>query len=592
MTRPDGSSGESTTGGSTTRGGPGPLLVVLAALWMLVSAGTASAATPPGPPFPQPEPDRAVYDLAGIFSPSTIATAESIIDGIETRTGAEIIVYSQDAGYDGITTDETLERVVALIDQWGVGRAGFDDGAAIFFDLEPNLRHGQVQIYGAPGYEAAYLSNGERQALFDDEMLPLLRGADFDGALLVALERMDASATPEHAQRLELARQLNAAVGLVGAPVIFLGLVGSALFAWRRYGDDPVYLDDPSILMPAPPPDLTAASGALVVDGTSSRRALTTALLDLASRGLIAFREEPSLLRTKLGVDVDPPPGDALVEAHRARNARRPMSTAEELALRDLRSLGASKDGYIEPDELPAFGSSVARFDRALEGHVVERGWFREKPSKAVARWRIRGSLALILGLSGVVGGLSVPMSGLVMLGVAGIGAGIVLLVIARSMPAVTMPGAMIRAMLAAYRRTLKKTMDGARSMDDVVRDAGLRWLDTPDQAIVWGTALGLQDEIEKVLERSLDDVREGRATVSPYFPAWYGSQSGASFAEGGSPGSGASLFSSSGIPNIGSMMSALGTIGNSPSSSGGSSGGGFSGGSSGGGGGGSGGGF
>ena len=55
--------------------------------------------------------------------------------------------------------------------------------------------------------------------------------------------------------------------------------------------------------------------------------------------------------------------------------------------------------------------------------------------------------------------------------------------------------------------------------------------------------------------------------------------------------GSGGSIFSDSGIPDLGGMMSALGTIGNSPSSSG-SGGGGFSGGGGGGGGGGAGGGF
>ena len=76
-------------------------------------------------------------------------------------------------------------------------------------------------------------------------------------------------------------------------------------------------------------------------------------------------------------------------------------------------------------------------------------------------------------------------------------------------MPAVTMPGAMIRAMLAAYRRTLQKTMEQARSMQQVVDEAGLDWLETPDQAVVWGTALGLQGEIEEVLKRSLEDVRD-----------------------------------------------------------------------------------
>jgi hypothetical protein len=153
------------------------------------------------------------------------------------------------------------------------------------------------------------------------------------------------------------------------------------------------------------------------------------------------------------------------------------------------------------------------------------------------------------------------------------------------------MTGAMIRAMLAAYRRTLQKTMAQARSMQQVVDGAGLAWLDTPDQAVVWGTALGLQHEIEGVLSRSLEDVREGRSVgVFPYFPVWYQTSSGAPFLGSGAGGSGGSLFSDSGIPDLGGMMSTLGTIGNSPSSSGG--GGGFSGGGSGGGGGGAGGGF
>jgi hypothetical protein len=134
--------------------------------------------------------------------------------------------------------------------------------------------------------------------------------------------------------------------------------------------------------------------------------------------------------------------------------------------------------------------------------------------------------------------------------------------------------------------------MAQARSMQQVVDEAGLDWLDTPDQAVVWGTALGLQSEIEGVLSRSLEDVKEGRATgVVPYFPAWYQSSSGSPFMGSAASGSGGGIFSDSGIPDVGGMMSALGTIGNSPSSSG-NGGGGFGGGSSGGGGGGAGGGF
>ncbi len=201
------------------------------------------------------------------------------------------------------------------------------------------------------------------------------------------------------------------------------------------------------------------------------------------------------------------------------------------------------------------------------------------------------------MGVVAIIAGLNVPSNGLLLIGIGLAIAAVIVGLLARSMPAVTLPGAMIRAMLAAYRRTLKKTMDQARSMDQVVAEAGLPWLETPDQVVVWGTALGLHEEIEDVLGRAVEDQREGRVTPGGvWLPTWYGSGSGsgatafASDFAGGADGSGG-LFSNGGIPDFGGMMSSLGTIGNSPSSSGGSGGGGFSGGGSGGGGGGSGGG-
>jgi uncharacterized membrane protein YgcG len=549
-----------------------------------------------GPPFPPPIDGQAVYDEAGILSDVAIADAEATIDAIEARTAAEIVVYTQLVDF-GVTTAETESRARALIDQWGVGRRGFDDGLAIFFDIDPSLEHGQVQLYAAPGFEATFLTNSERQAIFEDDMLPFLRAADFDGALGVALERIDAAATPENADRLQAGRQINAVLGLVGAPIAFMGLAGWAYMSWRRFGKDPVYLDDPSILMPAPPPDLTAASGAFLMDGRTSRRALTTAMLDLASRGLIAFREDRGLLgiSDKVGIDVGPPTLDPVEEARRARNARRPIGPAEEWALSELRDLSSDAgDGYIDADELPKFGSAVSLFDSKLESHVVQKGWMVEKPSKVVGRWAGKGVLVIVAGGIALIAGINVPIAGLAAVGVATIAGGIVIIGFARGMPSVTMPGAMVRAMLAAYRRTLQKTMEQARSMQQVVDEAGLDWLDTPDQAVVWGTALGLQREIEQVLERTLEDVRDQPSMASAtYFPAWYRTSDGSSFTRGVASGGGGSIFSGSAVPNIGGMMSALGTIGNSPASSGGDGGGGgFCGGSSGGGGGGSGGGF
>jgi hypothetical protein len=300
----------------------------------------------------------------------------------------------------------------------------------------------------------------------------------------------------------------------------------------------------------------------------------------------------------KVGIDLHPESPDPEILARRRLNDARPLGPAERLVQARLESIGGS-DGRIEPDKLLELGPSVAAFDKALEAEVVARGWFREKPSAAVGRWVARAAIALVVGLVAAVAGLNVPSNGLLLVGIAFVIGAVVMGILARSMPAVSLPGAMIRAMLAAYRRTLKKTMDQARSMDQVVAESGLTWLETPDQAVVWATALGLHDEIETVLGRSLEDQREGRvAAGSVWLPLWYGSSigNGAGSASGDFAGAGAGsggLFSSSSVPDFGGMMSALGSIGNSPSSSGGGGGGGgFGGGGSGGGGGGSGGGF
>jgi hypothetical protein len=188
-------------------------------------------------------------------------------------------------------------------------------------------------------------------------------------------------------------------------------------------------------------------------------------------------------------------------------------------------------------------------------------------------------------------------MSGAVLLGGALVLGGAGTFLFARAMSQRTPNGAYVDAMLTAYRRTLQKTMEQARSMSEVVAQPEVATLaDTPDKAVVWGLALGLQDEVATVLARGLEEQRA--ATGSPagaYYPIWLGSTPGSAWsgstagdlAGGVSYGSG-SVFSGSAMPDIGGMFSALGSVGSSPPSSSSSSGGGggFSGGGSSGGGG------
>jgi uncharacterized membrane protein YgcG len=276
-------------------------LASVALIALLVFPALALAESPnAGPPYPEPTNDVVVYDYADILSPETEARATQIITGIEQHTGAEVVVYTQYK--PGSTDSTTADDALALINQWGVGRKGYDDGLAIMWNttrsqcLPDESGNGRIQLYAAPGYAAAYLSNSERQSIFDNDMVPLLTQCDEDGALLAALAKIDAAATPGHANMLATARIIDASVGLIGAPLILVLLVGWAGSSWLRYGKDPVYLDDPSILMPAPPTDLTAASAAVVWEGRTSRRALTTAMLDLASRGELSFKPEEGLL--------------------------------------------------------------------------------------------------------------------------------------------------------------------------------------------------------------------------------------------------------------------------------------------------------
>src|SRR5262245_6953728 len=128
------------------------VLIALAGPWV---AAVAAA----GPPFPDPENDRAVYDTAEVFKESTRAQVEQTIDAIEQRTGAEVVVYTQTVPCCQ-TPEEAASDARALMDQWGVGRRGFDDGLVILFNLnEGDTCHGQVQLYAGPGFQSRFLTN-------------------------------------------------------------------------------------------------------------------------------------------------------------------------------------------------------------------------------------------------------------------------------------------------------------------------------------------------------------------------------------------------------------------------------------------------
>jgi uncharacterized membrane protein YgcG len=533
--------------------------------------------------FPDPVENQAVYDPAGALDADVERALEVQVDAIEQRSGAEIAIYVQTDG--SATEDSNKAAAQALLDQWGVGRAGFDDGLVWLISFQPGLEHGVVSYYAGAGFLRGYLSQGDLQSVLDDVILPAAAQRQLGGGLISAVQLIDTAITPGATDRLNLLRQVNAVIGIIGAPLAFLVIVGLVFFAWRREGDDPEVLDSPSILMAGPPADMTPPLATVVREGKATQHSINTLLMELASTGRIAFQNLDRADKVKSDDEPNPLLDPAIEIRDEAPTGGR-LGTAERDAW-DLLRQQALASGIISRERLWELNDLLKASRNRLEADVVRLGWFTRRPSTLITRWSFIGIGEMALGGLFVLGGFLIPMSGLTLLGAAtGVG-GLVTWLIGQAMSQRTPNGAYVDAMLKAFRRTLQKTMEQARSMEQVVADPTVKLLaDTPDRAVVWGFALGLHDEVAKVLERTLEDnARDPSTATGAYYPLWLGGSPSSSLDAGMAGGS---LFSGSGMPDIGGMFSAVGSIGSSPASSS-SGGGGFGGGGSSGGGGGSG---
>lgn len=560
-------------------------LVLLALL-----AGASLAA---GPPFPEPETGRAVYDEAGVLRGEVVAEVESRIDAIEAAVGAEIVVYTQVD--PGISEDENLANARALIDQWGIGRAGFDDGLVLLVGLNEDRVHGKVSLYGGSGFISQHIDEDGLQSIIDGRFVPPAADGDLNTATLDTIGAIQERMAPDTVP-LTVARIVNAALGIIVAPLILILSLGLAWSRWRREGDDPELIDSPSILMAGPPAEMTPPLATVVRNGTANQHSINTLLAELASTGRLEFHNLDRVREVRSDDEPDPLT-DPAIEVHAGHGDDDDLAAPERQAWSSLRSL-AGGNGTLRREKLWRVNSELDDVKETLEAETVRLGWLARMPGPNITRMTAIGIGLAIAGGITIFIGVSIPMSGAVLAGAALVLGGAGTVGFGRAMSQRTPAGAYVDAMLSAYRRTLRKTMEMARSMDEVVNEPDVaRLADTPDKAVVWGLALGLHDEVASLLARGLATQRE--TTGSPtgaYYPAWLGSTPGSAWsatggdvAGGVSYGSG-SIFSGSAMPDIGGMFSALGSVGSSPpSSSSGSSGGGFGGGGGGGGGGGSG---
>ena len=220
-------------------------------------------------------------------------------------------------------------------------------------------------------------------------------------------------------------------------------------------------------------------------------------------------------------------------------------------------------DLYIPADEARRLRTPIL-FGTMLEQYASRHGWLAGLGIVRRLAWRAIGWVELAAGLALVVVGSEIEVWGLVWTGFGLAAGGLVTLpfapVVARRTPA----GTMVRAQLAAYGRMLHATFAAAGSMDDVVAGSRLTWLETPDQALAWGIALGLGWDVEQLRARSSP---AGAPTISApgptevvhdavarWLPWWYAAHAGAAKAPGAgarAPVNPAAMFA--GIEAIGS---------------------------------------
>jgi hypothetical protein len=136
-----------------------------------------------------------LVDHADIFSAATESLATRRIIEIAGRQDAEILIYTQYKPGSSATSTEL--DAVALMDEWDL-----ENGLVILWNTtRPQcaagvVENGQVQLYADARYSAIHASNAERQAIFEDGMLPLLRECEEEAALSSALDGIEAASAP------------------------------------------------------------------------------------------------------------------------------------------------------------------------------------------------------------------------------------------------------------------------------------------------------------------------------------------------------------------------------------------------------------
>jgi uncharacterized protein len=140
----------------------------------LVATLAGSAAIPPAP-------TRWVEDRAAFLSPPTRAALDAKLEAYERATGHQIVVWIGKT-LEGAPLDDWAVRAFAA---WKVGRAGLDDGIAMFVLADDRA----IDIEVGYGLEDK-VPDAIASRIINDVMTPRMRVGDRDGAVTAGVDAL------------------------------------------------------------------------------------------------------------------------------------------------------------------------------------------------------------------------------------------------------------------------------------------------------------------------------------------------------------------------------------------------------------------
>jgi uncharacterized protein len=161
-------------------------LRIVGVLFALLAAPTptAFAYTSPG------SPSGYVNDFADVLSPQAVQALEGELAAFEQTTSNEIAI----AIVPNMGGDYLENYAVKLFDEWGIGKEDKDNGALLFLSIEEQ----KMRIEVGYGLEGA-LPDSVAQSILDNEMAPLLKAGDYDGAVTAGVGAIERATHGEYA---------------------------------------------------------------------------------------------------------------------------------------------------------------------------------------------------------------------------------------------------------------------------------------------------------------------------------------------------------------------------------------------------------